>query len=230
MYCVKCGVKLHDGLTRCPLCDAPVWRPEEAVQDASVNYSRLYPVRKYTARCADAAALTVIFAIAAIVCLIYCLRNYGAVAWSGYVMLGIATGYILFVLPLWLRHPNPVFLIPVAHAAIGGYLLYICHATHGHWFLSFAFPLVCLSALLITACTALLHYLRGGRLYIIGGTLLAIGGCSLLMELFAHITFDASMFHWSLYVVSSCGLVGIFFLLSGCIRPLHAWMERKFFI
>ena len=87
-----------------------------------------------------------------------------------------------------------------------------------------------LAALLLTGCTALFRYVRGRRLYITGGALLAIGGFSMLMEFFAHLTFGTPMFHWSLYVVSGCGLAGIFFVLSGFIRPLHAWMERKFFV
>ena len=155
MYCVKCGVRLDDSLDRCPLCGTPVWRPDAQASDSPASYSRLYPVRNHAARIADAAVLTVLLAIAALISLIYCLRNYGAAAWSGYVMLGIATAYVIFVLPLWLRHPNPVVLIPIAHAAIGGYLLYISCRTGGGWFLSFAFPLVCLSALLLTGCTAL---------------------------------------------------------------------------
>ena len=230
MYCVKCGVRLDDSLDRCPLCGTPVWRPDAQTPDSPASYSRLYPVRNHAARIADAAVLTVLLAIAALISLIYCLRNYGAAAWSGYVMLGIATAYVIFVLPLWLRHPNPVVLIPIAHAAIGGYLLYISCRTGVGWFLSFAFPLVCLSALLLTGCTALFRYVRGRRLYITGGALLAIGGFSMLMEFFAHLTFGTPMFHWSLYVVSGCGLAGIFFVLSGFIRPLHAWMERKFFV
>ena len=139
MYCVKCGVRLDDSLDRCPLCGTPVWRPDAQTPDSPASYSRLYPVRNHAARIADAAVLTVLLAIAALISLIYCLRNYGAAAWSGYVMLGIATAYVIFVLPLWLRHPNPVVLIPIAHAAIGGYLLYISCRTGAYRFAGLSF-------------------------------------------------------------------------------------------
>ena len=228
MYCVKCGVQLDDSLTTCPLCGTPVWRPDEVCQQPA--YSRLYPKRSYAARASTAAFLTVPLVLAALICMIYCLRTYGELAWAGYVMLGIAVFYIAVVLPLWLRHPNPVVLLPIFHAAVGGYLLFICLRTGGSWFLSFAFPLVILSALLSAVCVALLRYTRGGRLYITGGLFLVAGGCSMLVELFQHITFDTPMFLWSLYVVSGCGLVGIFLLLSGFIRPLHDWLARKFFV
>ena len=29
MYCVKCGVKLQEGVSSCPLCRTPVWNPDE---------------------------------------------------------------------------------------------------------------------------------------------------------------------------------------------------------
>ena len=33
MYCVKCGVRLQDGVEICPLCETPVWNPESAERD-----------------------------------------------------------------------------------------------------------------------------------------------------------------------------------------------------
>ena len=31
MYCVKCGVRLGEGVAQCPLCRTPVWNPDAAV-------------------------------------------------------------------------------------------------------------------------------------------------------------------------------------------------------
>ena len=33
MYCVKCGVRLQDGVNSCPLCNTPVWNPEQPEQE-----------------------------------------------------------------------------------------------------------------------------------------------------------------------------------------------------
>ena len=41
MYCVKCGVKLQEGVERCPLCRTPVWNPEP--QEESRNYPDTLP-------------------------------------------------------------------------------------------------------------------------------------------------------------------------------------------
>lgn len=229
MYCVKCGVKLDDSLERCPLCGTPVWRPEET-SDPSRSFSGIYPQKQRNERMAIVSFLTVLALLASFIVLRICLRLYGGIGWSGYVILGIALGYVLFLLPLWFRRPNPVVFLPIDHLAVGGYLLYICLETGGHWFLSFAFPVLGMSCLLLTALVALLKYVRGGRLFIIGGWIIAVGGLSILVELFQHITFGSRMFTWSLYVVSTCFAFGLFLILAGTIRPLREYLERRFFL
>lgn len=229
MYCVKCGVKLDDSLERCPLCGTPVWRPEET-SDPARSFSGIYPQKQRNERMAIVSFLTVLSLLASFIVLRICLRLYGGIGWAGYVILGIALGYVLFLLPLWFRRPNPVVFLPIDHLAIGGYLLYICLRTGGRWFLSFAFPVLGISCLLLTALVALLKYVRGGRLFIIGGWIIAVGGLSILMELFQHITFGSRMFTWSLYVVSTCFAFGLFLILAGTIRPLREYLERRFFL
>ena len=229
MYCVKCGVKLDDSLERCPLCGTPVWRPEET-SDPARSFSGIYPQKQQNERMAIVSFLTVLSLLASFIVLRICLRLYGGISWAGYVILGIALGYVLFLLPLWFRRPNPVVFLPIDHLAIGGYLLYICLRTGGRWFLSFAFPVLGMSCLLLTALVALLKYVRGGRLFIIGGWIIAFGGLSILMELFQHITFGSRMFTWSLYVVSTCFAFGLFLILAGTIRPLREYLERRFFL
>ena len=229
MYCVKCGVKLDDSLERCPLCGTPVWRPEET-SDPSRSFSGIYPQKQRNERMAIVSFLTVLALLASFIVLRICLRLYSGIGWSGYVILGIALGYVLFLLPLWFRRPNPVVFLPIDHLAIGGYLLYICLETGGHWFLSFAFPVLGMSCLLLTALVALLKYVPGGRLFIIGGWIIAVGGLSILVELFQHITFSSRMFTWSLYVVSTCFAFGLFLILAGTIRPLREYLERRFFL
>lgn len=229
MYCVKCGVKLDDSLERCPLCGTPVWRPETAV-DPARSFSGIYPRKQQNERLAVVSFLTALSLLASFILLRICLRLYGSVGWAGYATLAIALGYVLLLLPLWFRSPNPIIFLPIDHAAVGGYLLYVCLKTGGHWFLSFAFPVVCMSCLLLTTLVVLLKYVQGGRLFIIGGWIIAAGGLSILVEFFQHITFGSRMFTWSLYVVSPCAALGIFLLLAGMIRPLREYLERRFFL
>lgn len=229
MYCVKCGVRLDDSLDRCPLCGTPVWRPEEA-QDQGRAFSSIFPEKHRNERLTVVAFLTAVALLAAFITLRICLRIYGGIGWSGYAMLGIALFYVIAILPLWFRRPNPMIFLPVDHAAVAGFLLYASWASGGHWFLSFGFPVTAMSCLLLTGFIALLRYVRGGRLFIIGGSVIVLGGLSMLVEFFQHITFGTKMFTWSLYVVSSCLAFGMFLILAGTIRPLREYLERRFFL
>ena len=210
MYCVKCGVRLDDSLDRCPLCGTPVWRPEEA-QDQDRAFSSIFPEKHRNERLTVVAFLTAVALLAAFITLRICLRIYGGIGWSGYAMLGIALFYVIAILPLWFRRPNPMIFLPVDHAAVAGFLLYASWTSGGHWFLSFGFPVTAMSCLLLTG-------------------FIALGGLSMLVEFFQHITFGTKMFTWSLYVVSSCLAFGMFLILAGTIRPLREYLERRFFL
>ena len=231
MYCVKCGVRLTDGTERCPLCATPVWIPKNAdIQKANYAYSSVYPKKKDNERFPAAIFLTIALAVVSIVCLIFCLRTYGAIRWSGYVMSGIAALYIIAVLPMWFRRPNPVVFVPTSFIAVSAFLLYVCLYNHGDWFLSFAFPVVMLLGILTTAAVSLFRYVKGGKLFIIGGLLAALGASSMLIEYFEHITFGTKMFSWSLYSVSTFFSFGLFLILAGIIQSLREWLERRSFL
>ena len=231
MYCVKCGVRLADGTERCPLCATPVWIPENAdIQKANDGYSSVYPKKKENERIPAAIFLTIALAVVSTVCLIFCLRTYGAVRWSGYVMSGIAALYIIAVLPMWFRRPNPVVFVPTSFIAVSAFLLYVCLHNHGNWFFTFAFPVVMLLGILTTAAVSLFRYVKGGKLFIIGGLLAALGASSMLIEYFEHITFGTKMFSWSLYSMSTFFLFGLFLILAGIIQSLREWLERRSFL
>ncbi len=231
MYCVKCGVRLTDDAERCPLCATPVWIPENAdIPKTNYGYSSVYPKKKENERIPAAIFLTIALAVISIVCLIFCLRTYGAIRWSGYVMSGIAALYMIAVLPMWFRRPNPVIFVPTSFIAVSAFLLYVCLYNQGDWFLSFAFPVVMLLGILTTAAVSLFRYVKGGKLFIIGGLLAALGASSMLIEYFQHITFDTKMFSWSLYAVSTFFLFGLFLILAGIIQSLREWLERRSFL
>ena len=119
--------------------------------------------------------------------------------------------------------------VPADHVALALYALYICLATSGHWFLSFAFPVIGISCLLSTGMICLLKYVRRGRIFIFGGFLILMGGCTMLVEFFEHITFGTQMFRWSLYSISGFAAVGLFLLAAGTVRPLRRALEKRFF-
>ncbi len=227
MYCVKCGVRLQDGVESCPLCRTPVWNPDAETEEK--GYPDHYPHSHRESSLPIAAALTVIFAAAALVLLIVCLRLYGELSWGGYALCSLGLAYIIGILPAWFEDPLPEVFVPVDHAAALLAVLYVCLKTGGNWFLSFAFPVGIISGLLSTALICLLKYVKGGRLFILGGFLMVLGGASMLIELFEHITFGTPMFLWSLYSLVGFGLAGLFLLLARLIPPLRHGIEKRFF-
>ncbi len=228
MYCVKCGVKLPDGAKACPLCNTPVLYFEDANPEPS--YSDRYPAERRHGKYVLLALITALMLAAGLVCLILCLRTFGAATWSGYVLLGLALAWIVLILPLWFRRWHPFIFLSVDIAAICGFLVYVCGVSGGHWFLPFAFPVTLLLGALLLAAVALFRRVRRGRLRLTAALIIAAGLCCMLIELFEHITFGTKMFLWSLYCVSAFGALGLFLLIASLIPPLKAFLERKFFI
>lgn len=227
MYCVKCGVKLQDGAENCPLCRTPVWNPEQKTEER--NYPEHYPRAHRESNLPAAVAMTVICATAVLVILTVCLKLYGALRWGGYAICGIALFYVVAILPNWFRQPRGEVFVPVDHAAAALFVLYVCLKTGGHWFLSFAFPVILTSCLLSTALICLLKYVKGGRLFVLGGFLLGIGAFTVLIEFFEHISFGVAMFRWSLFSLVGFGAAGLFLLLAGSIPSLRQTLKKRFF-
>lgn len=227
MYCVKCGVRLQEGVSECPLCRTPVRIPDES--PAEKNYPDSLPRHYDESGLPAAVAMTVVCAIAIAVVLAVCFKLYGQLHWGGYVVGGIVLFYIVAILPRWFRHPRGEIFVPCGHAAAALYVLYICLRTGGHWFLSFAFPVIGVSCLLTTAMVCLFKYVKHGRLFICGGFLLLLGGFTVLIEFFEHISFGVPMFQWSLFSLAGFAAMGLFLLIAGMIRPLRDALEKRFF-
>ena len=227
MYCVKCGVKLQDGVSSCPLCRTPVWNPAEVPEEK--NYPDSLPRHYNESGLAGAVAMTVVCAIAAAVVLTVCFKLYGRLAWGGYAVWGILLFYIVAFLPGWFRSPRAEIFVPADWAAAALYTLYVCLKTGGHWFLSFALPVAVIGCILSTGLICLLKYVKRGRPYIFGGFLILLGGFTMLIEFFEHITFGTEMFQWSLFSLAGFGAVGLFLLIAGMIRPLRQALKKHFF-
>lgn len=230
MYCIHCGVKLAENSGECPLCHTPVVAVPMPGGGKTSTYSDRYPQEeKKTGKFLILGLMTVIMAGAALGCLIFCLKSKGGVAWSGYVALGLLLVWIWLILPRFFARWKPMIFLPIGFAATGGYLLYICGKTGGNWFLSFAFPVTMLAALLTLAGVAMMRYICQGRLRLMSLLLIAIGLSFMLVEFFQHITFGTPMFVWSLYCVVGFCLIGLFLFVASFLPPLRAWIRRKFF-
>lgn len=231
MYCAKCGVKLADTEKFCPLCGTTAYHPELTREEGN----NIYPKRKYPAPEEKALGLpiflTAVFLVPLLTVLVCDLRFTGAITWSGIVAGALLMLYVLGVLPLWFKRPNPVIFVPCSFGAVGLYICYLNLVLEGDWFMSFAFPILGCVTVIVVTTVVLLKYVRRGALYIFGGAFMATGGMMLLMEFLLGITFENINFiGWSFYPMVSLATIGGVLIFMGICRPAREAIERKFFI
>ena len=175
--------------------------------------------------------LTMLAVLPIVICILCDWSLNGTIVWSGFASGGVLLLYILAVLPLWFKRPNPVIFVPIDFAAIGVFLLYVNYATGGHWFLTFALPVTGAAGLLVCAMVTLLRYLPGAALYICGGALILSGGMAVLVEFLLNLTFGLhETFLWSFYPLAAGVVLGAMLLVIAMCKPLRRSLHRKFFI
>ena len=231
MYCIKCGVELADSEKVCPLCGTRVFHPDLPCGSGEPPYPPAEHPNEEVSRVGALFVVTVCMLLPAVISVLVDWRVNGGIVWSGFVLGGLALLYVLAVLPLWFRRPDPVVFVPVDFAAIGVYLLYIDLATGGGWFLSFALPVTGAAMLLVTAEVALLRYVPSGALYTLGGGLILAGGFNVLVEFLLNLTFHLhDTFLWSFYPLAVCVVLGAMLLVIAACKPLRRSLHKKFFI
>ena len=230
MYCIKCGVKLSDGQTICPVCNTRVYHP-----DLEIIENNTYPKGPFKSEEFNRKGLmfviTILFLIPLILPVILELTWHDRIEWSGYVAGGTLVFYISFILPSWFKRANPVIFVPCSFVVSTGYLLYICLHTGGKWFMPFVFPLALSMAVIVSAITTLLYYLKRGKLYVVGGGLIALGLWTVLLELLIRSTFGVySIVMWSSASLTVLALSGITLIIIAIVKPLKESLRRIFFI
>ena len=231
MYCVKCGVKLSDSEKQCPLCGTTVFHPD-ITREAG---DEMYPSGKLPASPSAPVWPLIIFSAAfllPILIVLMCdIQLNGELNWAGYVVGALITSYVIVILPMWFRNPNPVRFVPCGFATVALYVLYINYAVDGNWYLPLALPIIGGVCAIVTAAVTLIRYVKRGKLYIFGGAFIATGGLALLCEYLINYTFGISRFiGWSLYPLSTFVLLGGILIFLAICRPARESMERLFFI
>ncbi len=230
MYCMNCGVKLADTEKRCPLCQTRVYHPDiERPEVSSLYPPSRFPGRRHRSRLPQI-IITAACMLASVI-MILCDNQFDhQIMWAHYAVGGLLLLYVAAVLPSWFRSPNPIIFVPCSFAAVIAYLLMINLCTGGHWFLTFALPVVGGLGAIVTATVTLTWVLRRGKLFIFGGMCLALGGLAVLMEWLLSVTFSIAYIGWSLYPLVTLVMVGGLLIFIGICRPVRETMERKFFV
>ena len=230
MYCIKCGAKLSNGQTVCPLCETKVYHPDFDIKEENTYPKIPFKSEEFNYR-ALMFVVTMIFLIPFILPILLELSWRSEISWSGYTSGGTLIFYVAFVMPHWFKKPNPVIFTPISFALVIGLLLFICYKTDGNWFMSFAFPVVGGLGLIVTAAVTLLYYVKKGCLYTIGAGLIVLGMWSVLLEYDIHTTFGVNcLFYWSLAPLTILSVAGLMLIAIAIIKPLKESLRRVFFI
>lgn len=230
MYCIKCGARLSEGQTVCPICETRVYHP-----DFDVKEEHTYPKEPFESEEFNRKGLmfivTMIFLVPLILPILLELGWHSDVSWSGYTSGGTLIFYAAFIMPYWFKKQNPVIFVPVTFALTIGLLLFICYKTDGDWFMKFAFPVAGSLGIIVTAATAVLYYVKKGCLYTIGGLLIALGVWTVFLEFDIRTSFGATTpFYWSLAPLTVLSIVGIMLIIIAIVKPLRESLRRIFFI
>ena len=231
MYCAKCGVKLADDLTVCPLCGTRAYHPDIERKPTDGQYPRgKYPLKQKRSLVSQV-ILSILFLLPLLIVPLCDLQINRRVTWCGYVTGAVMLCYVFLVLPTWFQKPNMAIFVPCDFVAMAAYLLYINLATEGHWFLSLALPVTGGIGLIVTAVVALCRYVPNGKLYSFGGASIALGGFMLLIEFLINLTFCLPKFMgWSLYPLIVLVLLGGLLIYLAINRQARETLERKFFL
>ena len=231
-YCVKCGVELADSEEKCPLCGTAAYHPELVRLEGKSLYPADSDRHEETIKVSGVLfVITVVFLIPIVLTFMFDVKSSGGVTWSGYVISSIVLVYIMAVLPIWFKKPNPVIFSSVDFTTAVLYLLFIDLFTQGGWFLPFAFPVAGGMALIAETVITLVHYVRRGYLYIFGGAIIATGFLTVLIELLINVTFHLrNTLVWSIYPLVSCFLIGMALIVIAISKPLKESLHKKFFV
>lgn len=150
-YCVNCGVKLEETLTKCPLCNTPVYHPQEEKTEKKVPP---YPSERGTVekvkRTDLAILLIVLFGSTAVGCGLLNLFVYKGSLWSLYVI-GACLVFLVFSIPIMVYRKLPyILMVLIDGCAVLFYLVLVAWVNHGmDWYVQIAVPIILLGTVLV---------------------------------------------------------------------------------
>jgi hypothetical protein len=231
MYCIKCGVELADTEKSCPLCKTVVCHPDFTETAEGEYPEKQLPDKKKQSR-VSCFIVSAFFLMALFIIPLCDMQFDSTVDWAGFATGAILLLYEIVILPFWFKKPNPVIFVPCGFAAVAAYVGYVCFATAGNWFFTFALPIIAGFCLIVTTVVTLTRYIKRGVgwLFVFGGAGVALGGFMLVIELLLNLTFSATKFvAWSIYPLICLVLIGGLLIFLGIYRPARELMEQKFF-
>lgn len=229
-YCVNCGVELDPTCGRCPLCDTPVYNPNQPVDTFSPPP---FPTQKGTEEPADRKEFTVLMSIVfmtiSIVCFILNHFIFAAGNWSLYVI-GICALLWISWIPLFFpeKLPAPLWLL-LCGIGIALYLAMIAWLHPGKgWYLDIGLPITALA----TLGTLIFHYFaferKSSLLLRVGLFLGIITVLCVSIELLIEWHYDVPpVLTWSAIVLACGAALDIVLLTISYLKGVRAELRKR---
>lgn len=229
-YCVNCGVELDKTCSACPLCQTPVYNPNQPVDHISPKpypskHGEAEPVKRHE----FTILMSIILGTTALVCYLLNRFVFTSTSWSFYIM-GICALLWVFLIPLFFPNTLPNRLILTLNGiSVAVYLWMVSWLHPGNgWYLHIGLPITLLATLLV-----LVQYiitLRRKSSFIKKAALF-IGNLGLLcaaIELLTDIHFGRPVFFsWSAIVFTCCFTIDIILITISFLSGVRAELRRR---
>ena len=230
-YCVNCGVELHPTAKKCPLCNTPVYNPNEIYE--MVKEITPFPEEKGAVeqvKRKDVAILVSAIMLATSVCCGILNRFvFSAKPWA-VIVIGVCICLWVLLIPVILVPKQPVYVsILLDGIAVGGYLYMLTFLTgNNRWFLGLGCPIVVWITLIVEVWAVCLNTLPRmmllKALYFVTAVALVCAGVEAIIDWYLA---EAVSLDWSAIILTVCTILDIALVTLLCTRRLRNEVRRR---
>ena len=232
-YCVNCGVKLEETLTKCPLCNTPVYHPQEEKTEKKVS---TYPSERGTVekvkRTDLAILLIVLFGSTAVGCGLLNLFVYKGSLWSLYVI-GACLVFLVFSIPIMVYRKLPyILMVLIDGCAVLFYLALVAWVNQGmDWYVQIAVPIILLGTVLVAVLLYVYQHVSRSILFtamvVVIEMAVFCAGIDLSIYYYLHEKFCLT---WSAAVVVCAAIIAVSLITVMRISRLREEVRRRMHI
>ena len=230
---MNCGVKLEETLTKCPLCNTPVYHPQEERTEKKVPP---YPSERGTVekvkRTDLAILLIVLFGSTAAGCGLLNLLVYKKGLWSLYVI-GACLVFLVFSIPIMVYQKLPyILMVLIDGCAVLLYLALVAWVNHGmDWYVRIAVPVIILGTVLVAVLLYIYQHVSRSILFtamvVVIETAVFCAGIDLSVCYYLH---DCFYLTWSAAVVVCAEIITVSLITVMRISRLREEVRRRMHI
>jgi len=229
-YCVNCGVELDATHAGCPLCNTPVYNPNQPIDRSSPTPYPVEPGKAEEVVNKEFTVLmTIVFATISVVCGMLNLLVLDMTRWSLYIIGALAVAWV-FMIPVFLRDklPAPICLAlnGVAVALYVG-MISLLHPGHG-WYIGIALPIICVATMLMEVFYLFTIRMKTSLLSRAVVMMLIIAAVTVTVEVLIGLHFHGRIIlTWSAVVLLCCVAVDVILITISLHKGLRSELRKR---